>query len=143
MKKKTEKIILILLSANLLFSCLLGIAFYKLCYTPQHNVKNQYVMYVGTNDKDTYQQIISTEDAKSIIDKICYKYLDGYTIQDAVGSWSDEKGFSTHENTILCIFDDVPKEKIYVIADEILKELNQNTILIEEKSVCIEFYGGK
>lgn len=56
------------------------------------NKKVQYTMYVGINDQDTYKQIISSEDAKTIVDNICFKYLEGYKIQDAIGSWVDENG---------------------------------------------------
>lgn len=143
MKKITEKVVFGLLIFNLIFSCILGVSFYRICHEKADDTKTQYVMYVGTNDKDTYEQIIPTDEAKLKIDKICYKYLDGYTIQDAVGSWADEKGNPTHENTIVCYFDDASEEKVYAIADEILKELNQNTVLIERNSVMIDFYGGK
>ena len=30
------------------------------------NVKEQYVMYIGTNDKNTYKQEISTDEAKKL-----------------------------------------------------------------------------
>lgn len=48
-------------------------------------------MYVGTNDKDTYTQLISTEQAIDILDENCLKYLDGYTIQAGYERWTDEK----------------------------------------------------
>ena len=103
---------------------------------------NQYVMYIGTNDKDTYEQIISTDDAKSMIDAICCKYLDGYTLQDAIGSWVDDNGMPTHENTIVCYFDGADEETIHKIADDVITELNQNAVLIEKNTVETEYYHG-
>lgn len=143
MKKKTEIAILVLLSVNLIFSAVLGISFYGRHSENQNDAKSQYVMYVGTNDKDNNEQMFTVEEAKKIIDKICYKYLEGYTIENAIGSWADENGKSNHENTIVCIFDDAPKEKVYAIADEILEVFNQNTILIERDLISIDFYSGK
>lgn len=96
-----EKIILVLLSVNLLFSCILGIAVYRICYVQPEGTKTQYVMYVGTNDKDT------------------------------------------HEQSIVCFFYDVSEEDVYAIADEIIKKLNQDTVLIEKRQTETEFYGGK
>ena len=102
----------------------------------------QYVMYVGLNDKDTYEQIISTEEAKEIIDGICFRYLDGYTIQEANGSWIDEKQNPTSEQTIVCYFNDADEGTVYRIADEVIEKLNQNTVLIEKDEIETEFYGG-
>ena len=102
----------------------------------------QYVMYVGTNDKDTYQPEHTKDEAFDIVDRICLKYFEGYTIQEATGSWTDEKGEPTHEYTIVCYFDDTDKETVYKAADEIIKELNQNTVLIESDTISIEYYSG-
>ena len=139
---RSIKIAAILLIINLAATCILGGMVYRSSHT-QTDTAIQYVMYVGTNDKDTYEQIIPTEEAKAMIDAICYKYLDGYTLQDAVGSWADETGTPTHENTIVCYFDDADEKTVYSIADEIIKALNQNTVLIEKGTVNIDFYGGK
>ncbi|MBR1742299.1 MAG: hypothetical protein IJ733_10640, partial [Lachnospiraceae bacterium] len=105
--------------------------------------KLQYVMYVGTNDKDTYRAEHTNEEAKEIVDKICLKYFEGYTLQEATGSWTDEKDNITHEYTIVCYFDDAEKETVYQAADEIIKELNQNTVLIEQDEIRTEYYSGK
>ena len=51
----------------------------------------QYVMYIGTNDKDTYQLEMTAEEAKNIVDEVCLKYFEGYTLQEAIGAWTDEK----------------------------------------------------
>ena len=103
----------------------------------------QYVMYIGTNDKDTYSQIIPLVEAKEIIDGICFKYLDGYTIQDATGTWVDEKDEVTKEDTLICYFYGTSEDVIYKIADEIIAALNQNTVLIEKDLVTTEYYSGK
>lgn len=139
---KTVIIAVILLIINLAATCILGGMVYHSGHA-KADTTVQYVMYVGTNDKDTYEQIIPTEEAKAMIDAICYKYLDGYTLQDAVGSWADETGTPTHENTIVCYFDDTDEKTVYAIADEIIKALNQNTVLIEKDTVNTDFYGGE
>ena len=137
-----KRIVIVLLSINLIFSCVLGIVLFRIYYVQPDGTITQYVMYVGTNDKDTYEQIISTDDAKAVIDTACQKYLEEYTLQEAVGSWVDEKGIVTHEETIICIFDSASEEEVYAVADEVIKELNQNTVLIEKSSVRMDFYGG-
>lgn len=141
MRRKKDLIILVLLIVNLFATGTVGFCVWKLNGNQYSDEIVQYKMYVGTNDKDTYEQIISTEDAKTIIDNICLKYLEGYTIQDAKGSWVDENGVVTRENTIVCYFDDIEEDTVYKIADEIIESLNQNTVLIEKDFVQIDFYG--
>ena len=102
----------------------------------------QYVMYVGTNDKDTYKPEHTNEEAMNIVDQICLKYFDGYTLQDATGSWTDETGAPTHEYTLVCYFDAADEATVYEAADEIIKELNQNTVLIEKTEIEMEYYSG-
>ena len=103
----------------------------------------QYVMYVGTNDKDTYQPEHTNEEARDIVDEICLKYFEGYTLQEATGSWVDEKNNATHEYTLVCYFDDADRDTVYKAADEVIKVLNQNTVLIEVNETEIEYYGGQ
>ena len=103
----------------------------------------QYVMYVGTNDKDTYAPKYSQEEAKKIVDDICLKHFEGYTLQEATGSWVDETGTKTHEYTIVCYFDGADEKTVHEAADEIIKALNQNTLLIESTSLKAEYYSGK
>lgn len=141
-KERSIKWLVILLVLNFCITAVLGFFLIRMYSNQKTDVTDQYVMYVGTNDKDTYTQIIPTEEAKDTIDHICFKYLEGYTIQDATGSWVDEKGEATHENTIVCYFDGTDKETVHKIADEVLKELNQNTVLIEQDQIKTEFYGG-
>ena len=103
----------------------------------------QFVMYIGTNDKDTYKPEHTNEEAKNIVDEICLKYFEGYTLQDAIGSWTDEKKSITHEYTLVCYFDGADSETVHKAADEIIRALNQNTVLIEQNEIKTEYYSGK
>jgi len=107
-------------------------------------VKNgQYILYIGTNDKDTYEQVISTADAINIVNSICAKYVDGYTVSKAKGGWIDEKGILTQENTLVYTFTGVKETEIVAIMREILIAMNQNSILVERKNVSKTFFNGK
>ena len=143
---KNRKIIIILailLLANICATVILGIAVHKLSSEKEASVgTTQYVMYVGLNDKDTDEQIISKEDAKEIIENICFKYVEGYTIQEASGSWVDEENNSIHEQTIVCHFDDADESAVHKIADEVIEKLNQSTVLIEKDKIETDLYEG-
>ena len=106
--------------------------------------KQKYTLYIGTNDKDTYTQLISTDKARKIVSKICTKYVDGYTSSKATGGWVDETGTLTQENTLVYSFYDVTDNQIRSVMDEVLAALNQNSILLEiAETESAYYYGGK
>lgn len=102
-----------------------------------------YTIYIGTNDKDTYTQLISLEEAKETVNKICAKYADGYTVKEADGGWVDETGTLTEEQTLVYSFTNISEEALTSIMDEVLKVLNQNSILVETSNVYSRYYSGK
>lgn len=109
--------------------------------TGQQGVK--YTLYIGTNDKDTYTQLIPLEEAKETVNQICSKYVDGYTVQEANGGWVDETGTLTQEETLVYSFVDAEEEDLIAIMDEVLTELNQNSIMVERSDMTYTYYSGK
>ena len=107
------------------------------------NKGEKYTLYIGTNDKDTYIREIPIEECRRRIDSICMKYVEGFSIGDMKGKWVDESGTLTEEDTLVYIFYDTTDEAIKKIMDEVLVELNQNSILLEKEHVTSAFYNGK
>ena len=128
---------------SLVSVCLSAVSLLQVRTVGEDDTSIQYVMYVGTNDKDTYKLEHTKEEAMEIVDEICLKYFEGYTLQEATGSWTDEKDNITHEYTIVCYFDGADKNTVYQAADEIIEALNQNTVLIEQDEIRTEYYSGK
>jgi hypothetical protein len=89
----------------------------------------KYTLYIGLNDKNTYTQLLSTEDAVNRVADIALKYVDGFTQLSGKGAYKDEKGIITHENCLIFEFYDTNEEQIKAIMDEVLQELNQNSRL--------------
>lgn len=110
---------------------------------PESEPATRYTLYIGTNDKDTYTQLISLEEAKETVNGICAKYVEGYTVTEAQGGWVDETGTLTEEQTLVYSFTGVSEEALTSIMDEVLKELNQNSILVETSDVYHRYYYGK
>ena len=111
--------------------------------TEQMEMGKKYVLYIGTNDKDSYKQVISTEEAREIVNEICIKYVDGYTASEAKGGWVDETDTLTQENTLVYAFYEVTEEQLVNIMEEILTALNQNSILLEKQEAIYTYYSGK
>ncbi|HBW35043.1 MAG TPA: DUF3574 domain-containing protein, partial [Desulfosporosinus sp.] len=80
----------------------------------------KYHMYIGLNDKDTYKQIISDDEAQKIVSEICLKYVDGYTVTKRQGVYKDDKGIVTQENSLVYEFYSATDDKIKSIMDEAL-----------------------
>ncbi len=133
----------VLLVLNIAATCFLAVKMAKPGDLSLKNATVHYTLYIGTNDKDTYTQIIPTEEAKHIVDVICTKYVNGFTVHDSIGTWNDEKNEITHENTIICYLDNIDDETLYSICDEIREALNQNTVLIQKEYTELDFYAGK
>ncbi len=143
MKKRIIIITLsILLVINIIATCFMAIKVTELSKLSLKDATVHYTLYIGTNDKDTYKQEISTDEAKHIVDEICTKYVNGFTVQDSIGTWNDEKNIITHENTIMCYLDDIDEETLHHICDEIRSALNQNTVLIQKEYTALDFYDG-
>lgn len=157
--KKSIRTVIWLLAANFLVSaCIIGylavwhsdgakegseIPAESSILAEQMETGEKYVLYIGTNDKDTYTQLIPTEEARDIVNAICTKYVDGYTISDAKGGWVDETDTLTQEHTLVYAFYEVTEEQLLYIMDEILTELNQNSILVEKQEAVYAYYSGK
>ena len=103
----------------------------------------QYVLYIGLNDRYTYEQIIPTDKALEIVNEIFVRHVGGYTVHHAFGGWLDEYGVFTQENTLVYTILYASREQIYAIMDEVLVALNQNSILVERRVTYSFFYGGE
>ena len=104
--------------------------------------QTKYTLYIGTNDKDTYQQEIPFEECRRIVTEICARHTGGCTLSDAAGFWTDDSGAITSEQTIQCVLEDISEEEVHAIADEVIAALNQNSVMIETQQVSTAFYSG-
>jgi len=99
----------------------------------------QYVMYVGTNDKDTNEPVCSLEEAKGRAADILVDHFGGYTIQEANGGWQD--GDTMYQEDSLVIFlSDTTLDKVHAAADDLIQAFHQSTILIQANETTTEFY---
>ncbi len=108
---------------------------------PKEEAKDvQYVMYVGTNDKDTNEPVCKPEEAKAKVDEILIKHFGGFTIQDANGGWVDDSGKRYDEYTVVVYISDTDLESVHKAADDLIKEFNQSSVLIQANETKTEFY---
>lgn len=124
----------------------LALAVFSLVSPPkteeQEALDKQYVMYLGTNDKDTYEPYGTPEEAKAKVDEMLTKHFEGFTIQDAMGGWTNENGTVDHEYTVVIFLSDTTLEKVHEAADDLIRVFNQSSILIQTNQTRTEFYSG-
>jgi hypothetical protein len=101
----------------------------------------QYVLYLGTNDKDTNQPVFPPEEAMEQAKKILINIFGGYTIQEAKGGWVDgDKVYQ--EYTLVIYLSDTTLDKVHEACDEMVKVFHQSSVLIQANRTTTEFYAG-
>ena len=102
----------------------------------------QYVMYLGTNDKDTNEPVFTQEESMDTVRNILIDYFGGYTIQEANGGWINENGEESREYTLVIYLSDTTLDEVHAAADDLLKTFNQSSVLIQTNPTQTEFYAG-
>ena len=99
----------------------------------------QYVLYLGTNDKDTNQPVFSQDEAKEKLQEILLDHFGGFTIQEANGGWKDGD-VVYQEYTLVVYLSDTTIDQVHEAADEMIKTFNQSSVLIQSNRTATEFY---
>ena len=102
----------------------------------------QYVLYLGTNDKDTNTPVFTPEEAQAKLKEILLDKFGGYTIQEAHGGWKD--GDTVYnEYTLVIYLSDTTADKVHQASDDLIAAFNQSSVLIQMNRTETEFYAGK
>ena len=99
----------------------------------------QYVLYLGTNDKDTNKPVFTQAEALEKAKDILIRHFGGYTIQEANGGWIDNET-EYQEYTLVIYLSDTTTDKIHAAADEMIEAFHQSSVLIQENPTRTEFY---
>ena len=101
----------------------------------------QYVLFLGTNDKDTNTPVFTQAETMNQVKDILLRHFGGYTIQEAHGGWEDS-GKTYQEYTIVIYLSDTTLDKVHAAADEMIETFRQSSVLIQENPTRTEFYSG-
>ncbi len=100
----------------------------------------QYVMYLGTNDKDTNEPVCTPAEAKEKVEAILCDKMGGFTIQEANGGWLGDDGTQYNEYTLVIYLSATDIDAVHSVADIMIEEFNQSSILIQANTTQTEFY---
>ena len=99
----------------------------------------QYVLYLGTNDKDTNAPVFTQMEAMERAREILIRHFGGYTIQEAHGGWID-KDTEYQEYTLVIYLSDTTLDQVHAAANEMIETFRQSSVLIQENPTRTEFY---
>ena len=102
----------------------------------------QYVLFLGTNDKDTNKPVFTQEEAMERARDILIRHFGGYTVQEAYGGWVGDDGQVFREYTLVIYLSDTTPDKVYAAADELVETFRQSSVLIQTNPTKTEFYTG-
>lgn len=99
----------------------------------------QYVLFLGTNDKDTNKPVFTQDEAMEKAKDILIRRFGGYTIQEAHGGWIDN-GKVFQEYTLIIYLSDTTPELVHDAAAEMVETFHQSSVLIHANKTTTEFY---
>ena len=102
----------------------------------------QYVLYLGTNDKDTNEPVFPPEESMEKTKDILIERFGGYTIQDAEGGWIGDDGTKYQEYTLVIYLSDTDEATVHAVCDELIEVFHQSSILVQANTTRTEFYSG-
>ena len=125
----------------------LGFSIFVFITLPKQEEKEdfdiQYVLFLGTNDKDTYTPYGTPDVVKAKVDEVLTKHVEGFTIQEANGGLTNDNGTVDHEYTVVILLSDTTMDKVHAVCDDLIKTFNQSSVLIQSNRTKTEFYSGK
>ena len=138
MTKKANVAIIIISVIAVCISCVS--LFFALKPAKEEKCDIQYVMYLGTNDKDTNKPVCTPDEAKERVEDILCDKFGGFTIQEAHGGWLGDDGVRYNEYTLVIYLSDTDLETVHSASDILIKEFNQSSVLIQSNETKTEFY---
>lgn len=120
--------------------CILIIMLLTACGTKQQEsqLENYYRVYVGLNDVDSGKQEVSLEDARRVIQDIITKKGFGFTEYCAYGAYTEDGAVNKNDTLVYTLLQ-INKDEAADVASVIKKELNLDSVLVEEAAANLEF----
>lgn len=96
-------------------------------------------LYIGLFDKETKRQRFTTLEAYKLVESIVLSQLDGATISESTGIYKHIDGTVVIEPGLRIELLYTTPEKVGAIVGAIKVALNQESILVEETDVTVNF----
>ncbi|MBQ0037949.1 MAG: hypothetical protein KBS74_04685 [Clostridiales bacterium] len=94
----------------------------------------RYQIFIGMNDKETLQQRCSKEDFIRIVSTVCADYRIAFSMCEQMGGYMMSDGTFITENSLVLSISGFTREQIFLLAEELRSQLNQEAIMISFES---------
>ena len=89
----------------------------------------KYEIFLGIKDKDSYLEVLSVEDFKSILMEICTEKRISFTLLTQLGGYTHGKGYTT-ETSLRVIIIGLDEDEVALLGEHLKKKVNTDAILI-------------
>ena len=103
----------------------------------------QYVLYLGTNDRETGKPVFTQQEAIETAREILVAHFGSYTIQEAIGGGIDADGAESQEYTLVITVNNTDAEAVHAAADELIEAFHQSSVRIQENPAATKLYSGQ
>ena len=104
------------------------------------HLQEVYRLYIGLNDVENQDEVMTIHEARSMINEICFKHGCGFTSFSAYGGWIDADNREISERTLEYMISFATEEQISAIMDDVMEVLGQTSILVERQMSMQRFY---
>ena len=107
-------------------------------YNDKKDMETKFVLYCGLTDATSGEQLLTVADAIPTARKVILDREIGYTEYVAYGGRA-ENGMVKENDTLIYVLTFIDRAEAEEIADEIMKKLNIDYVLIEETTAKLAF----
>lgn len=99
---------------------------------------DKYDIYIGLKDKDTYEEYISINEFKNILDKYCRSNNVAFSLVTLRGGYEHSKGYVV-ENSLKVELINAPYDTVLDLAKWLKEKINTDTVMITKEETQIEY----
>lgn len=100
----------------------------------------KYTLYMGLNDKDSKQQMISTVEAYKIVSNLVSQMFDGGTIYEADGVYKHDDGTIVIEKTLKIELLFAEQKDVKDFCETLKRVFNQESIAVQREEINSELW---
>ena len=94
----------------------------------------KYEVFIGIKDKDSYQELLTVDDFRSILTEICTEKQIGFSLLTQLGGYSHNKGYTT-ETSLRIILIGIDEDEITRLSERLKKKINTDAVLVTKTEI--------
>lgn len=98
----------------------------------------RYEIFIGIKDKDRYQEIITVDDFRNMLEQICTEKQLAFSLLTQIGGYAHNKGYTT-ETSLRIVIIGADENEITILGERLKKKVNTDTILITKSDTEYAF----